>query len=208
MQVFPHFHWIAIEGKRPNVPENFIREEHKIVTDELEARGDEKDYTVTVEQPQAQCGQKNAKVIPTVIHNISKELQIFLENFEQRFRKEVKISRLNPYSLHHMTREMQISLNVMEREPGVVELLPYIIEFLMGVLANKQYVGDPKVHMIILHYVQAILSNPYFYLEPYIHQIITLLLSLVLMENNVEVIDMVVEVKDFAVEILTDTYKK
>ena len=25
MQPFPHFYWFAIEGKRPNIPENFIR---------------------------------------------------------------------------------------------------------------------------------------------------------------------------------------
>lgn len=27
MQFFPHFHWVTIEGKRPLIPENFIREE-------------------------------------------------------------------------------------------------------------------------------------------------------------------------------------
>ena len=29
MKPFPHFHWFAIEGKRPNISENFIREEIK-----------------------------------------------------------------------------------------------------------------------------------------------------------------------------------
>lgn len=29
MQFFPHFHWISIEGKRPLIPENFIRDEIK-----------------------------------------------------------------------------------------------------------------------------------------------------------------------------------
>jgi len=29
MQSFPHFHWISIDGKRPMIPENFIREEIK-----------------------------------------------------------------------------------------------------------------------------------------------------------------------------------
>ena len=29
MQSFPHFHWISLEGKRPLIPENFIRDENK-----------------------------------------------------------------------------------------------------------------------------------------------------------------------------------
>ena len=29
MQPFPHFYWFAIEGKRPNIPENFIRNENQ-----------------------------------------------------------------------------------------------------------------------------------------------------------------------------------
>lgn len=29
MQSFPHFHWVSIDGKRPMIPENFIREEIK-----------------------------------------------------------------------------------------------------------------------------------------------------------------------------------
>lgn len=29
MQPFPHFFWFAIEGKRPNIPENFIRNDNQ-----------------------------------------------------------------------------------------------------------------------------------------------------------------------------------
>ena len=32
MQPFPHFYWFAIEGKRPNIPENFIRNENQANT--------------------------------------------------------------------------------------------------------------------------------------------------------------------------------
>jgi hypothetical protein len=32
MQFFPHFHWVSIEGKRPLIPENFIRDEIKSTT--------------------------------------------------------------------------------------------------------------------------------------------------------------------------------
>lgn len=35
MQSFPHFHWVSIEGKRPIIPENFIRDEIKPVISNL-----------------------------------------------------------------------------------------------------------------------------------------------------------------------------
>lgn len=210
MQVFPHFHWIAIEGKRPNIPENFIREEiiNKLPIEQVNS----KDTYVNINQQEILANTNintqhaKAKVVPPVIHNISKELQIFLENFEQRFRKEIKSSKLNPNPLFSMSKELEVSLNVIETEPGVVELLPYIIEFLMANLTHKQYIKEAKVHMVILHYVDAILKNPYFYLEPYLHQLVTLLLSLILMENSGGLIELAINVKDYAIKIMNNLY--
>lgn len=226
MQVFPHFHWVAIEGRRPNIPENFIREEYKIEQKEKEGEIIAAEINVnqqinintqinqlnminiTTNQKGAQGQPSQAKVVSPVIHNISKELQIFLENFEQRFRKEIKTSKLNPSPLFTMSKELQISLNVIESEPGVVELLPYILEFLMNNLSNKQYIKDPKVHMVILHYINAILNNSYFYLEPYVHQLVTLILSLILMENTDTVVDLAISVKDYAIKLLKTIYTR
>ena len=210
MQVFPHFHWIAIEGKRPNIPENFIREEHKLSANIKEQRKENNliPFEINVNQPAAVektqkiSGKSGQKVVPPIIHNISKELQIFLENFEQRFRKEIKNLKLNPNPVFLMSKELQVSLNVIENEPGVVELIPYIVEFLMNNLSNKQYVNDPKVHLLLLNYVDAILKNSYFYLEPYLHQIVTLVLSLILLENNSDLVDTSVAVKNYAVNVL------
>jgi hypothetical protein len=114
MQPFPHFHWIAIENKRPNIPENFIREEYKnpaltglnssnLNTDIIMTEIENKDNRLAVNV------DTKKKVVPPVIHNISKELQTFLENFEQRFRKEIKLSKLNPYPLFNLSKEIQIS---------------------------------------------------------------------------------------------------
>jgi len=214
MQVFPHFHWIAIEGKRPNIPENFIREEHKVSNKEKESRKEngllQNDVNINLNQDQpinekpqkSATGKSLQKVVTPLIHNISKELQIFLENFEQRFRKEIKNLKLNPSTVFTMSKELEISLNVIENEPGVVELMPYIIEFLMNNLSNKQYVNDPKVHMLLLHYVDVILKNSYFFIEPYLHQILTLVLSLILIENESELLELSVSVKNSAVSVL------
>jgi hypothetical protein len=144
MQPFPHFHWIALDGRRPNIPENFIRDEFRIISQQPIGEDSKMQVDgVTNVNPQTQqntAEKKGNKVVPPVIHNISKELQIFLDNFEQRFRKEVKVSRLSSSPIFSLTKELEISkydfnilgLNVIQNEPGVVELLPYIMEFLMS----------------------------------------------------------------------------
>lgn len=125
MQPFPHFHWIAIESKRPNIPENFIREEFRnneaISNNEINnaaninnkedvimAEIDNKDNKLAAATIINNSDPKK-KVVPPVIHSISKELQTFLENFEQRFRKEIKLSKLNPFPLFNLSKELQIS---------------------------------------------------------------------------------------------------
>lgn len=75
-------------------------------------------------------------------------------------------------------------------------------------MTNKQYLEFPKVHMISLNYINAILKNPYAYLEPYLHQIITLILSIILIEINTQMLDLMIKVKDYAVEILKDIFDK
>ena len=185
MQVIPHFHWIAIDGKRPNISENFIREEYKntpintmntpnninfepnndvkmndsknnTIINNIELNnsnliiqnsivnnegGDNNNISNNVQYKSNK--KSNMKVSTPVIHNISKELQIFYENFEDRLLKEIKLSKLNPFPLFSLTKEMEksnimlkLGLNVIKIEPGVVELLPYIIEFLMNTLVK------------------------------------------------------------------------
>jgi len=89
-----------------------------------------------------------------------------------------------------------------------VEIIPYLIEFLMKNMMNKQYLDYPKVHMISLTYINAILKNPYVYLEPYLHQIITFILSIILVEVNSPMIELMIKVKDYSVEILRVIYEK
>ncbi len=89
-----------------------------------------------------------------------------------------------------------------------MEIIPYLIEFLMKNMTNKQYLDYPKVHMISLTYINAILKNPYVYIEPYLHQIITLILSIILIEVNSPMIELMIKVKDYSVEILRIIFEK
>lgn len=244
MEIFPHFHWIAIEGVRPNIAENFIREKRNKEADKLISNIEIINNINTLKTDSLDCdnlgavtnhksgssitmsninvnntynisnfmaptmqlntsGNNNsykpnniysnlplnekANVVQPIIHNISKELQIFLENFEIRFRKEVKLIKLNEETLEanknifNISKELEITLNAIQIEPGIVELLPYILEFLMSIFNNKQHLKEPRVQLIIIWSLKSVISNIYFNLSPYIHQIVSLLTSICLL---------------------------
>lgn len=213
MKPFPHFHWFAIEGKRPNISENFIREEIKDLNVANNINKEKKSIDESKPKENIPQNQNNTNVnkinnIP-VIHNISKELQIFFDNFIQRFRKEIKINKLNSTSQFlTITKELEVSIDVVRNSPGVVELLPYIIEFLMKIIIECP---DPKIYMTVIYYINAILNNQCFFIEPYLQQIITLVLSLILIDiDSLEYLDNILKVKIISIKILKtiiDNYK-
>lgn len=233
MEVFPHFHWLVLDGKRPNIPENFIKEttvtvKHpKEIQNSVPSNTMQKqsislaniqsfiDYDQNKHQAQqmvmtnSSMGGMNEKVsvVAPIIHNISKELQIFLENFEIRLRKEIKLSKMNINVDKSLTKELNISLNVIRNEPGVVELLPYFLELLMTTFANKQNLKEPKTQLIIVNVLQAILSSPYYNIPPYLHQIVKLNLSILLLNIDNRFTDLVVELKNEAVSCFLLIYQ-
>ena len=159
MQPFPHFYWFAIEGKRPNIPENFIRnenqsqennkmEEEPLVNNQQKNDNNANNNEETIKKLNEENDQENnnqneivmeepkkeEKKISHVIHNISKELQIFFENFKQRFQNEINGNNNNHYL--YLSKDMQMSINIIKTNPGIVELVPYIINFLMTTFEN------------------------------------------------------------------------
>lgn len=217
MQPFPHFYWFALEGKRPNIPENFIRNENQpkdnnkkeeeklseIKENKVKDNNDEEDNKIKNEF-NMEDSKEEPKRINHVIHNISKELQIFFENFKQRFQNEIngnKIINNNPYL--YLSKDIQMSINIIKTNPGIVELVPYIINFLMT--SFESHSSDVKICYCILHYINAIISNKSFFLEPYLHQILMIILSFILYENdktNAIYLDPIIRLKYYAIKIL------
>jgi hypothetical protein len=119
----------------------------------------------------------------------------------QRFRKEVKLNLINSNSdTIIISKELEVSIDVVRTSPGVVELLPYIIEFLMKNIVDC---ANPKIYLIIGYYINAIIKNEYFFIEPYLHQIITLLLTLILIDpQNENFVDILIKIKLFSVKML------
>ena len=225
MQPFPHFYWFAIEGKRPNIPENFIRNENqgkdinKMEEENKEEKNkiEEKNINNNEEETMNKINEENNKnrieieekkeenkKINHVIHNISKELQIFFENFKQRFQNEINANKANssdPYL--YLSKDMQMSINIIKTNPGIVELVPYIINFLMT--SFETHSSDVKICQCILHYINAIISNKSFFLEPYLHQILMLILSFILYDNdkaNLIYLDPIIRLKYYSIKIL------
>ena len=222
MQPFPHFYWFAIEGKRPNIPENFIRNENQANTsnkieeekidnkidnkkeEEINKINEEKNNNQIKNEINSNEKKEETKKINHVIHNISKELQIFFENFKQRFQNEIngnKVNNNNPYLF--LSKDMQMSINIIKTNPGIVELVPYIINFLMT--SFETHSSDVKICHCILHYINAIISNKSFFLEPYLHQILMLILSFILYDNdkaNPIYLDPIIRLKYYSIKIL------
>lgn len=213
MNIFPHFHWMVIEGKRPNITENFIKDvNHKEYFDKKKSsfnlnRGDVNNFQIgninqgnslTINQIQGGIGNNQL-----ILHNISKELQIFMDNFEMRFRKEIKQGKVdeNENGLFEISKELVISLNAIKYEPGVVELLPYIISFLISLLKNKQNINDEKIQWLISLVLESILSSPFYNLTPYLHQIVSLLISLLFFNLEERFSERIIQLKDKLIAI-------
>lgn len=214
MQPLLHYHWMVIEGKRPNIPENFIKENYnhedknKYLSNYPGNQGlnsnDVNNFILPIQQNSQQLLQSNQ----SIIHNISKELQIFYDNFEIRFRKEMKQAKVNNEDFYEISKELEISLDAIKNEPGVVELLPYIIEFLMSILKNKQNLKENKIQMLIISTLCCIDASPYFNVPPYLHQIITLILSILLLNVDDKYSQLAILLKDKTAKLLVDIINK
>lgn len=245
MQPFPHFYWFTIEGKRPNIPENFIRNENQnqdiqkikqqqksnnnnlheleyssenLAKEENDRNNNESINNNKINEDNEKNDSKNnningfglnnnikeeAKKINHVIHNISKELQIFFENFKQRFKNEMNGNKLNNRPYLYLSKDMQMSIEIIKTNPGIVELVPYIINFLMNYFEN--FSSDIKICHCILHYINSLINNQSFFLEPYLHQILIIILSFILFENDnnsIIYLDPIIRFKFYAIKVL------
>ena len=187
MQPLPHFYWFAIEGKRPNIPENFIRNENQnkdstkikienpyhndniqkenennMNNDETvnkineENNNEIKDENNAENETEIENSKEEEKKINHVIHNIPKELQIFFENFKQRFQNEITGNKMNNNQYLSLSKDMQMSINIIKTNPGIVELVPYIINYLMTTF--EKFSSDIKICYYILHYINSIIN--------------------------------------------------
>lgn len=186
-----HFHWFCLQGKIPNISSNKIQNEYVMPLNSINNH----EY----------IQQRNSKVVPKLDETLSKELVNFMENFENIFQKEIKKNLLSESTFASISNEMEINLIIIQSEPGIIHLFPYLLSYILKEGENIKNLKEPKTQMIILYHIKAILTNKYFYVDPYLSQIIRILLNYILYESigiRTSKIPAVIRVKNLSLECL------
>lgn len=170
LETTTHFHWFTLDGKTPNISTNAC------TSDVIYP------YTETQNNEYTQHG--NSKVVPKLFNCISSELLNFIETFEKVFQKDLKESLLTKDVYPIQSAEMEINLIIIQTEIGIVQMFPYLISYLIDVIDNVKGNAFPKVEILVLTHIKSILMNKYFYIDPFISKIITLLLTLIIKDDN------------------------
>ena len=170
LETTTHFHWFTLDGKTPNISTN--------------ACAPDVIYPYTETQNNEYTQHGNSKVVPKLFNCISSELLNFIETFEKVFQKDLKESLLTKDVYPIQSAEMEINLIIIQTEIGIVQMFPYLISYLIDVIDNVKGNAFPKVEILVLTHIKSVLMNKYFYIDPFISKIITLLLTLIIRDDN------------------------
>lgn len=154
-------HWLAIEGVQPSIPQNPLPSEVKSLPPQI--RGSQKNHS-------ASALSDDVEVKPLVKHVISKELQLYFDRVVEALLNTDTDNTTSSASLRN------IALNSLRNDPGLHQLVPYLVQF-----TQEQISGNLKNKIEIVHtmleVIHAMLVNDTIYIEPYIHQIMPCLLT-------------------------------
>ena len=165
------YNWFCINGEIPFLSTNYLKNN----TIKINHCENEKEPIL----------QRNNKIIMKYTKNISKELLNFIEILEENFQKEIRENLLNPINnKNNLSKESEILLTIIETEPSLVQIFPYLLYFLFNELNNEKNYGIQNVQISVLYYLNAILNNKYFEFLPYLKDIIDCLIKLILFDNN------------------------
>lgn len=155
-------HWLAIEGVQPSIPQNPLPSEVRALPPQV--RGSQKSHSVSTLAT-------DVEVKPLVKHVISKELQLYFDRVvEALITTPDDSAEANTASLRN------IALNSLRNDPGLHQLVPYIVQFVQEQLSENLKSNVDIVHTM-LEVIHAIISNDTIHIEPYIHQIMPCLLT-------------------------------
>lgn len=154
-------HWLAIEGVQPSIPQNPLPSEVKSLPPQI--RGSQKNHS-------ASALSDDVEVKPLVKHVISKELQLYFDRVVEALLNTDTDSTTSSASLRN------IALNSLRNDPGLHQLVPYLVQFTQEQISENLKNKIEIVHTM-LEVIHAMLVNDTIYIEPYIHQIMPCLLT-------------------------------
>lgn len=170
-------HWLAIEGVQPAIPQNPLPSEVKVIPPHI--RGSQATHSVS-------ALASDVEVKPLVKHVISKELQIYFDRVVDAL---VQPPKDDPASVANTTDKTEstgdpssprnIALNSLRNDPGLHQLVPYLIQFVQEQISQNLKSNVPIVSTM-LEVIHAMIDNPNIFIDPYIHQIVPCLLTPIL----------------------------
>lgn len=173
-------HWLAIEGVQPAIPQNPLPSEVKAIPPHI--RGSQVTHSVS-------ALASDVEVKPLVKHVISKELQIYFDRVVEAL---VQPPKDDPAAITNNTDKPEgagdpsssrnIALNSLRNDPGLHQLVPYLVQFVQEQISQNLKVSLPIVSTM-LEVIHAMIDNPNIFIEPYIHQIMPCLLTPLLSKN-------------------------
>lgn len=159
-------HWLAIEGVQPSIPQNPLPSEVKALPPQI--RGSQKNHS-------ASALAEDVEVKPLVKHVISKELQLYFDRVVKALlnSNEDETSDATGSSAGSLRN---IALNSLRNDPGLHQLVPYLVQFVQEQISLALKTKLSIVHTM-LEVIHAMILNDTIYIEPYIHQIVPCLLT-------------------------------
>lgn len=145
-------HWLAVGGKQPTVPQNPKRGRSISI-------GESSDV-----EPVAKKQKTAFEVKPLVKHELSRELQLYLEQITTSVQGDD-------------TKHLEQCLYAVANEKGIAELLPYFTQFLYKCVTKG---GSLALMFSCLRLVNAMLDNDVFDLRLYLHQVLPAVLTCML----------------------------
>ncbi|OBS20156.1 hypothetical protein FPOA_11878 [Fusarium poae] len=143
-------HWLAIEGVQPSIPQNPTTSESR--SQELLPKGPGANPALS-----ALAGNDNVSMKPSVKHIVSKELILYFD--------KIQAAVLDDNPDEEVVRLRQAALGSVRDDPGLHQLIPYFITFIMDRVTH--HLDDTFTLRQMMELTNALIENKSLFLDPY-----------------------------------------
>ena len=146
----PPAHWLAIEGVQPSIPQNPTSAESR--SQELLPKGPGANPALA-----ALAGNDNPSMVPSIKHIVSKELILYFD--------KIQAAILDDNPDEEVVRLRQAALGSVRDDPGLHQLIPYFINFIMDRVTHN--LDDTFTLKQMMELTNALIENKTLFLDPY-----------------------------------------
>ncbi|KAM3508697.1 hypothetical protein MY11210_006616 [Beauveria gryllotalpidicola] len=143
-------HWLAIEGVQPSIPQNPTTAESR--SQDLLPKGTGANPALS-----ALAGNDSSPTNPSVKHIVSKELILYFD--------KIQAAILDETPDEEVVRLRQAALGSVRDDPGLHQLAPYFINFIMDRVTHQ--LDDTFTLKQMMKLTNALIENKTLFLDPY-----------------------------------------